>query len=172
MHGMGIQVLARGELVDRRPCQELAVVLFVDHADAPFLQEWLDENADGRWGTFESFVMDDVAFPATQWARIERGRWGTWCLPARTRARLPVAPLPDHTQALVAAFSRLAQHRGVLFSCTYGKSRSALAAAAYRAWLEGNRFLPADAPRERNPWWAHLLEEAIRQEQPRSSLGY
>ena len=150
----------RGDLANQAPRTDVAVVVFLDPADAPFLNDWVEESQDGRWGLFEHFVMLDTSIPSNQWRRVLKPKWWQPGPAALIRQQLANGPNLAHAQRMVGLFPSLAKHPEVIFACTYGKSRSKIAAEAFEAWLKKNPMTLPATLRERNPWWAHLLEEA------------
>lgn len=156
-----IRVTTRGDIANTRPNPDVAVVVFLDPADAPFLADWLEASCKGGWGAFEYVVMEDTAIPEDSWKKVLNPAW--WRLgPGRdVRKALETGPSPEHAKRLVGMFPELAEHTEVVFACTYGKSRSVIAAKAFEAWNNGQPLFLSDSVRQRNPWWAHLLERAL-----------
>lgn len=157
-----ITVTTRGDLANQPPRQDTAIVVFLDPADAPFLRDWLDQAQDGQWGLFEPFVMLDTSIPPEQWGRVLKPKWWQPNPSVSIRQRLASGPNLEHAQRLVGLFPTLTRYREVVFACTYGKSRSMIASRAFEAWLNKNSMVLPTSLRERNPWWAHLLEETAK----------
>lgn len=160
---MDISITTRGHLANQAPRLDTAVVVFIDPSDKPFLADWIAESIDGRWGMFEVFWMADTSIPKTHWERVLTPKWWARRPPAAVRQTLAGGPTRGAAQRLTGLFPRLAQHPRVVFACTYGQSRSFLAARAFQAWRDEIPLtLPPDLA-QRNPWWAHLLDLALKQ---------
>lgn len=153
-----VEATTRGDLANRRACPRTAVMVFLDPDDAPFLEDWI-QSSQASWGAFHSFAMADTQVHEEQWERAAHRRW--WKpLSAATQQVLDNGPTPEIAQSVVTLFPELNPFDRVVFACTYGKSRSQLAAQAYRCWRDP--AWPEDPQLvQRNSWWWFLLQGQV-----------
>lgn len=153
-----MEVTTRGDLANRAGDLRTAVLLFIDPSDAPFLEDWLRDSQDGHWGCFRCVEMADASLPFPAWGRALQPRW--WLpLDSASKHLLATGPTSEKARQVVGVFPEISRFDHAIFACTYGKSRSALTAQAYRRWT-GHPSEDA-ALVQRNPWWHHLLERAL-----------
>ena len=123
-------------------------------------------NTQCEQSHFFSIFMEDTALPEAHWIKALDPKW--WRpLSTEHKRLLETGPTTDLADQLVATFPAMVEFEEVIFACTYGKSRSVLAAEAFKAWLKGPHASLDLYFSERNPWWHALLVNSLKRAQKR-----